>query len=657
MTESIEEVEAMTEEEVRVVNSDELNLLSSSGVARLSPLGEGGLEAAAADTLLTTARELAAVDDIESAASTVFKACHQLLGTRQGFVTLLSVDRQRVEVVFVDTEGTTCSIEDETSHLGALPLQGMRRVVLEHKRPAWHNAVPRSPWAGLLPAGHPDLNNLLLAPVIADEEVVGFLGLANKDGGFDQGDGEQVAYLADLLSSVLKAARDHKALDRSETRVRQAEERLRLVFENIHSAVVLTNQRGEIVLANPPALELLDLDGSALGQSLSELISGADELLVDRPSRVRPQTRVITAAGTPRLIGFTTVAVRLPDGEGHLTVFQDIGAIKQTEARQRRAEQLAIVGEMAAKLSHEIKNPLSSLLAGLGLMELSTQDRPEEEEIVREMKSEVLRLRLIARDLLDAAKPSSLSPKHIEFPRFIQDTVAAYRAYCRSRDISLDLSLEVPLSTTVTVDANWFRRLAANLIINAAEATGQGGRITVGLRLLSTEQRQRWATRYPGDIVGLWVRDDGPGIPKETLERIFEPFYTTKSSGNGLGLSLALDVVESHGGVLLVSSRPGEGARFEIFLPVGPLKSCWHHRDLVPDSCQVCQGRTADETFFCWSAISDNEQSGSSRNHPCSGCGYFLRWNLSPYFDKQGGNLFLDPEDLDLMGEGVAGDS
>jgi hypothetical protein len=219
-----------------------------------------------------------------------------------------------------------------------------------------------------------------------------------------------------------------------------------------------------------------------------------------------------------------------------------------------RAEHLATLGELAAGLAHEIRNPLAGIA---GVIEIIGRDLPETSpgrEVLQEVQHEVLHIKRILSDLLDYARPKAPEFRLTDLNLTVDHAVALARQQALSRPIQIELRRADNLPP-VEHDSALIQQVLLNLLLNAIQAIPAEGRVTVVL-----ESRDGFAH--------ITVSDTGRGIAPEHLPSIFRPFFTTKGQGTGLGLSLARRIVESHGGRLEVSSQLGKGSEFSAWLPL-----------------------------------------------------------------------------------------
>jgi PAS domain S-box-containing protein len=247
-------------------------------------------------------------------------------------------------------------------------------------------------------------------------------------------------------------------------------------------------------------------------------------------------------------------------------VWRDITERSQLESQVSHNERLVSLGILAAGVGHEINNPLASMLAGveslsrmLGRGEFGIEARGEFRELLGLIEKEINRCRSSVDKLMLLAQPISSAPSDVNLNRVVSDTLSLLRFQTRRQNIEVVERLDPALPTIWARDSG-IRGVCMNLSMNAVQAMPGGGTLIV-------------STRHVDHGVVLEVEDDGPGIPKALLDRIWDPFFTTKpvGKGTGLGLSITHRVVHRHGGTIRVESEPGHGARFIVELPVtGP---------------------------------------------------------------------------------------
>jgi two-component system, NtrC family, sensor kinase len=219
-----------------------------------------------------------------------------------------------------------------------------------------------------------------------------------------------------------------------------------------------------------------------------------------------------------------------------------------------RAEHLATLGELAAGLAHEIRNPLAGIA---GVIEIIGRDLPKESpsrSVLKDVRSEVLHINKIVSELLEIARPRQPDFHESDLNTTAEHAVMFVKDQADTRGVGVEL-MKDPNGLIIEHDAGQIHQVLLNLLLNGVQACDQGGKVAV--HVAHTEETAE-----------LTVVDTGKGIPPELLSNIFRPFFTTKGTGTGLGLSLARRMVEGHGGKIEVTSWPGKGSRFVVTLPM-----------------------------------------------------------------------------------------
>ena len=234
---------------------------------------------------------------------------------------------------------------------------------------------------------------------------------------------------------------------------------------------------------------------------------------------------------------------------------QVVSTLQQRELEVLRAEQLAAVGQLAAGVAHEIRNPLTSIKMLVQAGQEQTERLNSDDLGV--IESEVRRMESSLQTFLDFARPPRPQRRPTPFPPLIEGVINLVRGRAERQKIAIHSDVQ---SLTATVDGEQIRQVLVNLCLNALDAMPSGGELTVAIRAI------------PLYRVELEVTDTGAGIPRELLPRLFQPFVSTKDTGLGLGLVISRRIVEDHGGTIVAWNRPGCGARFVVNLPIGLLE-------------------------------------------------------------------------------------
>ena len=268
----------------------------------------------------------------------------------------------------------------------------------------------------------------------------------------------------------------------------------------------------------------------------------------DYARRIDELGRIITA--------YSDITARLQQSHEQLTstVHRLRAELGEKNELLERKSRLAALGEMAAGMAHEIRNPLGGIQLYASLLGRDLADRPDSLDLVRKISGGVRRLENIVGQVLQFSRDVRVQRVDADLCDIVDQAVDDARAVCAGRNVHCDLGGPRPFHARV--DPQLLGQAILNLLLNAAEAIGQDGRIVL-----------RWSSPPAGSEAKhfhLSVIDSGPGIDPDALDRIFNPFFTTRETGTGLGLSIVHRVVESHDGAITAQNQPGGGAKFEI---------------------------------------------------------------------------------------------
>jgi signal transduction histidine kinase len=219
----------------------------------------------------------------------------------------------------------------------------------------------------------------------------------------------------------------------------------------------------------------------------------------------------------------------------------------------QKAEQLAAVGELAASIAHEVRNPLAGMKGALEVLRTELAIKANR-EIVDELLAQITRLENLVRDLLTFARPTALTVKPCSLHDMLDRLLRTYQDGADSAGITIQ-RIYGPATGTIQADPQQLEQVFLNLVHNAFQAMEHGGTLTV-------------ATQAEPGAVRVSFRDSGKGIAPADLQRVFQPFYTTKHRGSGLGLPIVKKIVQAHGGMIEVASEPGRGTTVTLTLPV-----------------------------------------------------------------------------------------
>lgn len=336
------------------------------------------------------------------------------------------------------------------------------------------------------------------------------------------------------------------------------------IVAHSQTGLLTTTVSGRIRVFNPYAEELVGLSQSDVYDlNLGSVFPQLAGLLHSTTDSVNQEFEYQTSDGLRMILGYRAASFNDSKGEpaGYIINFKDITAMRRMEAALKRADRLAAVGELSARMAHEIRNPLAALCGSVQLLAAHGNIDENDQRLFAIVTREADRLNLLISDFLAYARPGQPHPERIVLHELIEDT----RVFISTdpRFNSIEISNLVPVHTEVLVDTNQLRQVVINLLYNAADAISDGGRIMIESKLLL-----RGADGYQKTpAVQIIVTDNGCGIPEETARHLFEPFWTTKSNGTGLGLAISYRIIEGHGGTIVAESPEEGGCRFVITLP------------------------------------------------------------------------------------------
>ena len=395
------------------------------------------------------------------------------------------------------------------------------------------------------------------------------------------------AFLIAFLSGRLTERLGETTVELQQKRTDLA--KLRALTQNIlaslDSGVVTVDDSGTIIYFNQAAsmitgLEPEDSYGEPLEKIFPEIADTLDDIglpsatgvAISRPGATadrRFECEYERPDGDVVFLGFSVSLLKNSEREevGHIVVFQDLTEIKRLEAAQKRSQRLAAVGELAASIAHEIRNPLASISGSVEMLESVADLDEQDRSLMKIILREVDRLDSLISEFLDYSRPTSLSFDETNLRELLDDVVELFER----RDDEATPEVAVNWSDDeegwrVKVDRESVRQVVWNLLNNASEAIGDDSDEPGRIRIAVTTDEVEELTYYR-----LVVEDSGPGLPEVDRDRIFEPFFTTKEDGSGLGLATSHRLIDEHEGrIELGESESLGGARFVIWLPKRP---------------------------------------------------------------------------------------
>ncbi len=360
-------------------------------------------------------------------------------------------------------------------------------------------------------------------------------------------------------------------------------EQLRLdtsdILDSLQTGVLTVDGSGRLAYLNPAGALLLGLDrgqwiGAPVVGVLEEVAPGMGTVLRKSVEDRVPLARAKATArreGEDVTLGIsTTILDRQGDEAPSATaIFQDITREERLELLNRRNDRLEAVAELSASLAHEIKNPLASIRSAVEQLTHKNLDDGDRATLEHLVLAESDRLSRLLSEFLEFSGLRMGRSESVDFGEVVRGAVSVARHHPDAKD-GVEVSVIGPeVSPRLPGDADLLHRAVFNMVLNAIQFSDPGGMVEVELQDLRGEERLPVSMANP---VCLRVRDAGPGVPAGEVERIFQPFFTTRKGGSGLGLAVVHRAVEAHQGALLVEDAPGGGAEFILFLPGDPVR-------------------------------------------------------------------------------------
>jgi signal transduction histidine kinase len=349
-----------------------------------------------------------------------------------------------------------------------------------------------------------------------------------------------------------------------------------LVF-NLRTGILAITQDGRLAAMNDIAYRVLGLSPRPgdLGRPFAEVLQDCSEVnrvlqrafeTDDLPSRAEMRLRK-----TGKAIGYSLSRIKDDRGDlvGATLSFKDLTRVEQIEERERLRDRLAALGEMAAAIAHEVKNPLASIEIAAGVLKRQLSQQPDALEILGDIIKEAKMANSIVVEVLEFVRPIQLQVERVVLEDVLMDAITLAESKMRRGAVTIttEVAPDVP---ELLADSHQLRQLFSNLLNNAFEALEGEGHIDILAMLVPGEDEPVGEIEPLAPQVTIEVRDSGPGISTEDMERIFSPFFTTKPQGTGLGLAIVRKVVHAHDGRIDAVSAPGRGATFRVTLPVVP---------------------------------------------------------------------------------------
>jgi len=346
------------------------------------------------------------------------------------------------------------------------------------------------------------------------------------------------------------------------------------IVQSISSGLITIDSDGTITFINSAALHLLDYEYQELvGKPIRNLFADdkeAEKVLDELLNKNRMfESREINLIGrTKKLIpiGFTTTLLLSDDSayNGVIISFRDLTNLHHYRIQIERIERLATLGEVSAGIAHEIRNPLAGIKTSAQVLEESFSPGDHRSQLVARIVKEIDRSNELLKKFFNFAKPGKPRQEFVALDTLIEGVYLLLSSKMRKKEIVFEKNIESDIPD-IYVDENQIEQVLINLFLNSLDAMEKGGSIIINLKV--AENKADNVLENASKAVVLDLIDTGCGIESDDLERIFNPFFTTKNDGVGLGLSISSRLIEENGGRILVESEKNQGTQFSIYFP------------------------------------------------------------------------------------------
>ncbi|MEK3855369.1 PAS domain S-box protein [Cytobacillus sp. FSL H8-0458] len=358
--------------------------------------------------------------------------------------------------------------------------------------------------------------------------------------------------------TIFRNVSERHAMEKS---LRESEQKFRMIFEGALEGILLWNDQFQIVDINQSGQRMLQMTKEDLiGVSLHSILNDCnitDEELKEQIRNIHSEGQsdgnlsITLKTGRKKFFEFSNKLNIFSNIS--MTTFKDITEKLEMEEQLRKSDTLNVIGELAAGIAHEIRNPMTALKGFIQLLEGSVKE--DHTMYFNVITTELSRIDSIINEFLILAKPQAVKFVEKDISQIMKETVDLLSAQAVLHNVQFNTYYEQNLPK-VFCESNQMKKVFINIIKNAIEVMPKGGYITVSIQKDSAHK------------VHISIRDEGTGIPAHKIKKLGEPFYTTKERGTGLGLMVTYKIIEEHNGTIEVESKLGEGTVFHIYLPI-----------------------------------------------------------------------------------------
>lgn len=369
-------------------------------------------------------------------------------------------------------------------------------------------------------------------------------------------------FLVAILSALL-SERLHKteaALSQATASYDRLSSLYKQIFDDIGTGIITVDNNDIITSFNPASENITGFSAPEVtGQQINDFFPG---LVPKNNNLIRSLTSLIRKDGSTVPVGYSWAKMRTQDGPGNCRIYtmQDLSQIKKMEDQVRQAEKMATIGEMAAGIAHEFRNPIAAVSGAAQLLYQDSQDQPANQKLMGIITRECDRLEQTIEDFLRFSKPAKPEKKWFSLSNVTKEAMQLLEQTPELKN-NCAVTIDIPANLDCWADVHQIKQVLLNLISNAYSIIqNKNGEILITAR--------EYEDTDGSEKTILEVTDNGPGIPDRIIGQIFDPFFTTRKNGTGLGLAIVKQIVESHDGDIQVKSKADHGTSFFVHLPL-----------------------------------------------------------------------------------------
>lgn len=508
----------------------------------------------------------------EETLRSIFTSCRNLIGVDTGYISFLSEDQNEEQEVYLDA-GHGLVAPPGPSRLSGNKLQ---RVVIESGEALFENDYANSEWAGNLPSEHVKINNILFSPLKINEKSIGIVCLINKPGGFDENDLRLSSAFSEFAAIAAINSKTIESLEKSE-------ERFRSVAESAKEIIITADLEGTIIQLNRSACDNFwytadEIIGKSVETLIPELMENARFLGIIEPESSEDSWQIesnfeiqgFRKNGSEFPLDLSISIWKTSEGKFLTVIGRDITERRLMEEELLKIAKLESLGVLAGGIAHDFNNVLMAIIANISLAKMHIPSGGRVYDLLLDMERAAMGAKSLTQQMLTFSKGGAPLKKIVSIVELLKITADFV---LRGSNIVCSFNIQ-PNLLDVNIDVEQINQVISNLVINAKQAMSKGGKIdieafniTVGKSGEKSGETRLERFLKPGRYVKISVRDNGSGIREEELSRVFDPFYSSKRGGSGLGLSSSFSIMRKHDGYIDVESVLGEGAVFHFYLP------------------------------------------------------------------------------------------